>query len=410
MRNLAWLIGSRGVNAAFSLLYLALAARNLGLRDFGCFALIVVMAQAVAGVASFSAWQAVLHWGQSPHQASPAAGFAIALDGVSIAAGSVVAVAVAWIAPLWLPLPPDLRPTALALCLATLVAIRSTPTGILRLHDRYDLAALAEATLPATRAAGAIAAALAWPTITGFAAAWAIAEIVCSAAYWFCALRLERIDRRDISLTRLPHRHPGAWRFVWATSLSRSLAVTSRQVLLLLVGAFGGAVLAGGFRVAAQLGQALVQMGEAVSRALYPELLRGRAEAAGLARRMARAVFWVGASAVTVTVLGGKQILGLIGGPGFEFAHGAMVLLALAGTLELVAASPDALLVSRGRALSVFLLRAVPLAGAMAVMPLAIRHFALLGAAGCVLLASAASMLGLIYAASLPAGEGARRR
>lgn len=410
MRNLGWLIGSRGVNAAFSLLYLALAARNLGLRDFGCFALIVVMAQAVSGIASFSAWQAVLQWGKRPGRAGAAVGFAIALDGTSIVAGSVLALAVVWVAPLWLPLARDLQPTALALCLATLIAIRSTPTGILRLHDRYDLAAFADATLPATRAAGAIVAALAWPTITGFAAAWAIAEIACSAVFWICALRLERIRLHDISLTRLPRRHPEAWRFVWATSLSRSLAVTSRQIVLLAVGAYGGAALAGGFRVAAQLGQALVQMGEAVSRAVYPELLRARGEAAGLARRMTRVVMWVGACAVTVTIVGGKPILGLIGGPGFEFAHGAMVLLALAGTFELVAASPDALLVSRGRALSVFLLRAVPLACALLAVPVAIGRFGLIGAAACVLFASVTSAFALFYVASLPSTERDRKR
>src|SRR6218665_220426 len=172
LRNLGWLLGSRAVNAVFSLLYLALATRNLGLQGFGRFALIVVLAQAVTGVASFSAWQAVLQWGLQPGRARMAAGFATALDAISIVGGSVIACAVAWRAPLWLPLPPDLRWTTLGLCLATLLAIRSTPTGILRLHDRYDLAVPAEAALPATRAAGAVIAALAFPSITGFAIAW----------------------------------------------------------------------------------------------------------------------------------------------------------------------------------------------------------------------------------------------
>ena len=67
---------------------------------------------------------------------------------------------------------------ALALCLATLLAMRSTPIGILRLHDRYDLAAAAEAALPATRAVGAVLAAMFAPTIGGFAMAWGMAGVM----------------------------------------------------------------------------------------------------------------------------------------------------------------------------------------------------------------------------------------
>lgn len=51
--DIGWLLGSRGVNAVFSLVYLARPARVLGLGDFGRFALLIVLAQGVAGLASF---------------------------------------------------------------------------------------------------------------------------------------------------------------------------------------------------------------------------------------------------------------------------------------------------------------------------------------------------------------------
>lgn len=397
LRNLGWLLGGRGINALFSLAYLALATRNLGLADFGRFSLIVVMAQAITGMASFSAWQMVVRWGAGSGESGPAAGFATALDLASVPAGGLIAVLAVWAAPFWLPLPPDLRIVALGLCLATLFAMRSTPTGVLRLHDRYDLAAGAEAALPATRAAGAVLAALFLPTIAGFALAWGVAELVCAALYWRFAWRIEPLRREDISLTRLPRRHPELWRFVWATSLSRSLAVGSKQVLILLVGAIGGPVIAGGFRVAAQLGQALVQLGEALSRALYPELVREVARAGDLARRMAALALATGGLAVALAALAGERLVSMIAGPGFGFVQGAMVVLALAGSIELLATSADALLVARGKAWRVFVLRAVPLVVALALLAPAIARFGLIGAAACVLLASAGSAAGLGY-------------
>lgn len=399
LRNLGWLLGSRGVNAAFSLIYLALATRTLGLEQFGRFALIVVMAQALAGIVSFNGWQAVVRWGLEADEAKAAAGFALALDLASIAGGSLLAAGVVWLAPLWLPLPADLRPVALGLCLASIAAIRSTPTGVLRLHDRYDLASAAEAMQPAVRAAGAIAATLLWPGLTGFVIAWGLAEIACALAYWYFARRLLPLDWGDIGLREFPSRHGGVWKFMLATSLSRTLAVTSKQLVLLLVGAFGGAALAGGYRVASQLGQALVQLGDAVSRAIYPELVRARSNAGGLAGKVALLGVVTGTIAVSASAWGGKWAILTLAGSQFTFAHAAMVVLSLAGAVELLGASWDALLVARGQAGLPFMLRAVPLALGLALLAPAVSNLGLVGASLCMLLSSGLAVAGLAFAA-----------
>lgn len=399
LRNIGWLLGSRGLNALLSLVYLALATRALGLEGFGQFALIVVLAQALAGLASFNAWQAVVRWGAEPGTAPRAAGFALALDMVSIVLGLPLAALACWLAPLWLPLDPELRWPAFALCAAALVALRSTPTGLLRLHDRYDLASLAEAALPVVRAAGAVAAFVLMPEVAGFVAAWALAELACSLAYWWLARRLVRIERADISLSRLPAVEPDIWRFVVATSLSRSLAVTARQAMLLAVGALGGAALAGGYRVAAQLGQALVQLGEAVSRAVYPEFVRKAQAAADMAQRLTLLAIGTGAGAALLAALAGEWAIGMLAGPQFAFVYPAMAILAVAGALDLAGASWDALLVAKGRAGTAFALRAAPLAVALAALPWAIAEGGLPGVAGAILAASLMTLAGLTRAA-----------
>lgn len=398
LRNIGWLLGSRGVNALFSLAYLALATRSLGLADFGRFSLIVVLAQAVAGIASFQTWQAVVRWGAIPGEAGKAAGFALALDLASVLGGGLIAACVCLSAHLWLPLPPELRVAAFLQCLAALLAIRSTPTGLLRLHDRYDLASVADAVQPATRAAGAFLAALFYPHVGGFVAAWAAADLICAAAYWKFARGLEPVQMTDIGLRELPSRHPGVWRFVWATNFSRSLAVSARQIVLLLVGALGGAALAGGYRVASQLGQALVQLGEALSRAIYPEFVRATGAVHRLAWRMAGLALITGSLAVLISAIVGKWALIMIGGPSFGFAHGAMVLLSLAGAVELVAASWDALLVAKGKAELAFIARAAPLILTMAATPIAVTWAGLQGVAACTVIASLLTLVGLAYA------------
>ena len=418
LRNLGWLLGGRGVNAALSLVYLALATRSLGLADYGRFALIVVLAQAVAGLASFSTWQAVVRWGSLDGEAGAgetgrAVGFALALDLVSIAVGTAAAVALVWSAPLWLPLAPEHRLPAFGLCLACLLSIRSTPTGILRLHDRFDLGAAAEAALPLVRAVGAIVVAIAVPQIWAFVLVWGLAELACAVAFWRLALQLEPLRLQplrlaDIGLRALPARHPNVWSFVWATNFSRSLGVTTRQLLVLLVGALGGAALAGGYRVAAQLGQALVQLGEAVSRALYPELVRHGGSARRLVAGTLALALVTGTIAVTLAAFAGDWALVRIAGADFGFAHAAMIVLAAAGAAELLGATWDALLLSRGRAVAAFAARGLPLLLAGLVLPTAIAHSGLTGAAGCVLLASVLTAAALGYAARFGFAETAR--
>ena len=114
------------------------------------------------------------------------------------------------------------------------------------------------------------------PTVTGFVLAWAAAEVAVAAALWIIAAKEERIDLSRVSLRRIPNSHPDAWRFVWSTNMSGSLTIAGKQVMILMVGSIGGEALAGGFRVASQLGQALVVLAQTISKAIYPELVHAK--------------------------------------------------------------------------------------------------------------------------------------
>jgi len=394
MGNIGWLLGGRGFNAVLSLIYLALATRTLGLDGFGYFAIIVALGQAVTGIANFQTWQFVVRWGAGEDGPADATGFAIALDILSVAMGAVIAAILVYTAQLWLPLPDELLWVAFGFCIISLLSIRTTPTGLLRLRFQYGLATAAEAVQPAIRAGGAILAWLFMPTVLGFILAWAAAEVAVAATLWIVAARQERIDLSRISLLQIPRDHADAWRFVWSTNMTGSLNIGGKQIMILLVGSIGGEAFAGGFRVASQLGQALVSLAQTVSKAIYPELVHAKDAAHDMARRMANIALVAGIVAVAFALLFGRWGLVAIAGQEFRVFYWAMVILAIAGAIELVGASLESLLVSAGKAGRAFLIRLGPTMLAFALLSTAMEWNGLKGAALAVLGASALAVIG----------------
>lgn len=387
------MLSGRAVNALLSLVYLALATRTLGIESFGYFALIVALGQTVTGLANFQTWQFVVRWGANGDGPGEATGFAIALDALSTVLGALLAAGLVYSAQFWLPLPHDLLWVAFWFCIVSLVAMRSTPTGLLRLRFRFAEATFAEAVQPVVRAIGAVLAVIFMPTVVGFIIAWAAAEIAVALALWAVAARKERIDFSQVSLTRLPRHHPDAWRFVLSTNAMGSLNVGGKQVMILLVGAIGGEAFAGGFRVASQLGQALVQLAQTVSKAIYPELVHAKDDAVEIARRMANLSLIGGVLAVLVAILFGRWGLEAIAGEEFRVVYWTMVILAIAGAIELVGASLESLLVAANRAGTAFLARALPMVLAFALLPVAMGWQGLKGAGFTVLGSSALAVL-----------------
>jgi O-antigen/teichoic acid export membrane protein len=217
-------------------------------------------------------------------------------------------------------------------------------------------------------------------------------------ALWIAAARVERISLAAMSLTAIPRRHADAWAFVWSTNLSGSLNIAGKQVMILLVGTFGGAALAGGFRVASQLGQALVALAQTVSKAIYPELVHARENALDMARRMANIAAIAGVIAVLVALIGGRWALSVIAEADFSAFYWAMVILSIAGAVELIGASLESLLVSAGRAGTAFIVRAVPTVLALVFLDAAIDWLGAKGAAFAVLGSSSLAVIGFYIA------------
>lgn len=403
--NMGWLLGGRGFNAVLSLIYLAIVARTLGTEGFGHFALIIALGQAITGFSSFQTWQFIVRWGADPdapgidlQRAREATGFAVALDFVSMAVGTLASAVLVLTAQMWLDVPPELLGLTFAYCVISLLTIRTTPTGMLRLYSEYGKATWAEAVQPVIRAGGAV---LAWwymPDVTGFILAFAASEIATAIALWIVAARVQPVRLASISLRAIPARHKDAWRFVLSTNMSGSLAVAGKQVMILLVGTFGGAYLAGGFRIANQLGVALIALAQTISKAILPELVQSRDGAVEIARRMANIAAIAGVTAVLTAILFGRPGLALIAGEQFTGFYWAMIILSIAGAVELVGASLESLLISAGKAHVAFLARLFPTILALVMLELAIDWKGAQGAGFAVLGSSVLTVVGFYLA------------
>lgn len=364
LANAGWLLGGKGVGAVLSLAYLAIVTRTLGVTDFGRFTLVLSAATVIKTVMSFESWQIVVRYGQ-PHLATEnhdalnrVLRFCILIDLASAAAGGAIAAAIILAFGQLLDLSPGMGWQAWLFCMVMMITIRSSPTGVLRLFDRFDWAALAETMIPVGRMIGAGVALALRPDISGFLMAWAAAELLCAVSYWWLALKVggPRLGRwRAGRAWAARDENPGIIGFLTATNLQSTLASVGSQVAVLVVGLFVGPAGAGFYRLANQLAQALTKISSLLSRSIFVELSRtqtshGAQELRTLFRRTNRLALVAGAVIIALILTIGRPLLTLVAGKAFQPAYPLLVLLGIAACIDLIGVSYRPLLMATNRA------------------------------------------------------------
>ncbi len=362
-RNIAWGLGSRGFNSVAGIAYLALAARTLGPKSFGDFVLLLTYGQMIANFVQFQSWKGVIRYGalhvaaERPDRLKRLFGFTATLDFGSAFVGVLIAaVGAPLIAPLfdWTP---DQQKSAALFGAVLLMSTGATPTGMLRLFNRFDLVAYAEAVGPLIRLGGSVIAWLTGAHVDVFLIVWAGAATGQALVQWIAAVV---VNRCQIAFGPTPFRqaeqeNQGIWRFMLQTNVSNSVSTFWMQLGTFAVGAFAGAADAGAFRLAQRLAKGILRPVRPVTVALYPELARLVAEDdhAQLRKMVVRVTIIAAALSFLVVLLtgvAGREILVLLAGKRFEFAYAFLFLLSVSTAIDLAGFALEPLQDAHGRA------------------------------------------------------------
>lgn len=364
LQNTAWLLGGKGFGAVCGLIYLAILTRTLGLKDFGHFSLIFGTAQALIAIAGFQTWRVVVRYGSEHVHAEDWGKFGRLgmLCGLLDAVGAIIGCALAAIVIYGFAGELDLNPAyidmAFYFCCASLWALVSAPTGIVRALHRFDMAVYVEAVVPTSRLIAALAIWWMGPSVGRFLIAWAAIDILEAVLYWIMARRLCPQAVRLSNLARWRQafaENEGVGRFFMVTYAGATIEATMKNGPLLAVGAFLSTRAAGLYRLASQLSQALSKLSTLLTRSVYAEVARARvsaelAEFRKLALQTSLIAAGAGVVVVTVAIFAGRQLLQLIAGPDFERGAAILVPLAIAASFDLASVAFEPVLHSTGRA------------------------------------------------------------
>jgi O-antigen/teichoic acid export membrane protein len=365
MRNAGTMLGGKAAMGLINLAATSIAFRTLGLEAFGVLVLMHAFAQTASSVTKFQSWQAVLRYGAASLEPGRRADFrslvrfTARLDGGAALAGVAICAAVAW----WLgglfEIPPDMAGMAAIYATSSAFMVMATPTGLLRLFNRFDVLATSDTLGALVRLAGAGLVALLGGGLPAFLVVWYVATAVGGVVLVLSAWR--ELHRRGLTgnrgegrLPRASAAHPGIWSFVWTTNLTATLSLASTHLGALCAGAVLGPAEAALFAIARQIGEAALKPGRFLSPAIYPELarlaaLRDRHAIATLVRRALLAS--TGGSALLLVLLAvlGHPLLRAVGGAEALPAYPVMLLLAIASAVGFACFALEPLLMSIDR-------------------------------------------------------------
>jgi O-antigen/teichoic acid export membrane protein len=394
--NLGRLLSGKAVAGLIGLLYMIVAARALGPKDYGVLVLVHTFATTIGGIVEFPGWHAIVRYGARSQARGDREGTMKLLrfvGSVELCAGAAAVLSAAALGPVfgarlgW-------NATAIAFAIpygfAVLGSVRSTAAGYLQLADRFDLLGLHNAVAPSVRLVGTIAAVALHTGLSGFLIAWLIAALCEWAALWLMAIFVARDRLAGAPLigpiAGVTRANPGIWRFMIIANADVTFSELAGRVAPLAIGLMLGAEAVGLYAIAQRATVLIAQPAQILGQAAYAELARLVA-AGNEGERLRRAVLHCVAIAamaalpvVAVLAVFGREVAVLIGGD--AYAHAAPVMLWLTAARAVMLAGPPAssALIALGRPILSMTANLVANLGLLPLLPLLLHAFGLSGA------------------------------
>lgn len=346
--NLGQLMGGKVAAGLLSLVYMVIAARILGVAEYGMLSLIHAYATFVGGVLAFSGYHAVVRFGADLVQQDIGASekglrhlvwFMAAVE----LAMAVLAIAVAIVCVPYAGRNMGWNATTTSFaplyCFAILATVRTTPQGVLQLAGRFDLLGAHNVVMPAVRLIGTAAVLVFGGGLLAFLWVWLVASVFEGLSMW--AMGIWQMGR--MGLARIPllaptvtvEQHQGIVRFAAITNADITLREFAPRITPLILGWISGPVAAGLFALATRVGALLVQPAQLLGQAGYAIIARlvvsrEWGEVDDAVRNSVRLVIAASLILAAGMAFFADEILQLVGGPQFAFG-GNMLALVLIG-------------------------------------------------------------------------------
>lgn len=394
IRNAAYLGSSNVVSALLGLIALSCAGKGMTPAMFGVLVVVQSYAKAISDFIKFQTWQLVVQYGTPALASKNLQRFrdVISLSfGLDIVSGAVAVAGGMLLLPFLshsMGLTSDDFWLAMLYCTLIPSMAASTPTGILRAVDRFDLIAIQQATKPFLRAVGSV---IAWYFDLGFAGfvvAWYLSNLVGGTMYWwFAAKELKRLNIRNAlrpSLFKAARKLEDAWNFVWTTNFAHSIWAARNSCTTVLVGIVLGPAAAGLFKIAMTFFDAAGTPASLLEKSFYPEIMRMDPRTKKpwkLALRSAVLAGGVGIAVAAVVLLVGKPLISVVFGHKYLEAYDLIQVMLGAIVISMIGFPQESLLFMAGKQ-RIFLVMQTVASVAYIVLLIGLSHyFGVIGAA-----------------------------
>jgi O-antigen/teichoic acid export membrane protein len=364
LRNAGYLLGGKSLAGVLGFATTALAARTLGLQDFGILLLVHSLAGAASAATRLQSWQPLLQYGSAMFHARERDAFqlllrhCLALDALGAVAAMAIGLPLAAFGGRWLGWAGH-GPAAMIYVTCAIFMNTGAAIGLMRLAGRYKMAAIADTAGAAVRLAGAVAGIILHWRLPGFLTVWYLSVLAAFSVDALVLLRLTRVtpSLHGFRLRNVPwrSRHQDLWKLVLSTSGNQALIGLSSQLGFLIVGAALGPADAALYRVTAQLGEALSQPANLLTPALYPEFVQLRDQGEwqklrGIVHRVLQALAGFSLLALPVAAGGGPWLLAMLLGIHPPHILPLLLLMTAAAVIDLWDVPLEPLLISLGKA------------------------------------------------------------
>lgn len=362
LRNAWYLASSKLVAALLGLIALACAGRGLTPALFGTLVLIHAYANGVGALVKFQTWQLIVRFGAPAlehgdiNELRDVTRFAFGLDLVSGLLGMAGGLILLPFLAKEFGIPQSDLWLAMFYCTLIPTMTAATPTGILRVLDKFDQLAAQQLVTPLIRSIGAAISYFGDFGFIGFVLTWYVGDLSGDLCLWVMSMR--ELRKRNIQGALRPglfgpaRRLPGAWDFAWTTNISHSVWAAWGPISNLIVGGLLGPASAGLFKIAATFFDSASKPADLMSRSFYPEIMRLDPTTRHPWQLAIRSAFISGAIGFLIlllVILGGAPVIGFVFGKRYIDAFDLLQLMTVSLIVTMASFPLESLLFMAGR-------------------------------------------------------------